>query len=440
MTDYYPHEHRKSILESCLFYAFKEAWLDQEKSIAEMMKNSSAVAKSTKEKFAYEMFNLKSSNQTFNISDSELFAKSVSLVQNVESVVKKAINTVESGSKLRAITFRRQSFRSGDFSVSQIGEKMSYMEAIKFLHSLYISSPDILYGALLYDGTRFINPLHPINAQSLVKNIEKEDSEGTKPTRDSMDLKRYKVMLYTYNNKENMIANKFLFDKNLEGVFTGQILNVLAMLQFESKEMMKITKWYSFSDMNGQSHERQYQAHGWKTFKFNYETVNKNANGESSNIYLQPVQLVNDGIATPYYGIVAEKDHPGTSGTRGYQLSPMHSCNVGATYVKIYTTGNVSVEAGSVCTGRYQNKSEDGKLSLNHANLGSPYFRDILGYGSMTFADLCVKVSLGIYADAFGMEKISISVEEENNVISFEEYKKINKNAKLKDYLLKIKG
>jgi hypothetical protein len=64
-----------------------------------------------------------------------------------------------------------------------------------------------------------------------------------------------------------------------------------------------------------------------------------------------------------------------------------------------------------------------------------------MGYGSMTFAEICIKMSLGIYADAFGMEKISINVdEEEKKVISFEEYKKKNKNAKLKDYLLQIKG
>lgn len=432
MTEYYPYQNRKSLIEACILNAFKEAWRDEETLIKQEIKDGSAKT-TTEHKKSYTSFNLSRSNQTFDIVESELFQKAVCLNDEMGKASPNSVSISKSSdSTLTGI--RRSSFTSSVFETSQLNDRMSYFDAIKLIHSLYLSSPEMLYGVLLHDGTRFINPLHPIVAQSIIKNIEDEKKQGHSNSIDELKSRHYKVIIYTYQNRDNLISNHFHFDEKLEGVFLGQILSVLAMLETQSTIVKQATNYTAVDPYVARD------AYNWKVFKYEYHIVNSSTNKQAENIFLQPVQVINNGIASPYYGIVAQKERANSSGTRGYQLSPMLSCNIGATFVRNQNDGKVIVDASSVCTGNYQNKSMDGKLSLNHANLGSPYFRDLIGHGSFTFADLCVKVSLGIYAEAFGLEKIDITTSKPQKPLSFEDYKRENKNATLKDYLLTIKG
>lgn len=422
MTDYYPYTSRKSLLEKCLLNAFKETWEEQEKEASEAIKLGEA---STNENpYPYSSFSLKKVNQNFEIGGSELFVDATLLHLNMYNINqdlfrKSEIHRPKDGKEIYPqSTFISDSF----FETTQIDEKISYNDAIKIIHNLYMLSPDMVYGVLLSSGSKFINPLHPLIAQSFVRNNGDEDSTA----------KKYKMIIYSYSNTIDNSRMKFYFNENYTKLFTDHILNLLAMLDIRSNFGSKIT---SYSKINQMLPANEIST--WSKFTYQYEITNT-SDKEFDDISMQPVQLINNGIAIPYYGVVAEKNNRNT-GITGYQLSPMLSCNVGYPYVNIFDNNDVSVRSLSVCTGNFSSSSTEGKQSLNHANLNSPYFSETITEGSFTFAKICVKMSLGIYAEHFGLEPINFMPEEVLVPISFDEYKKLNPNSKLKDYLESIK-
>lgn len=424
MTDYYPYQNRKSLIEKCLLNAFKETWRAKENEVRAAINDGQISTLEKKEPYA--SFNLKQVNQNFELGESELFTNTTLLHANMYDIDSSNfyMETTSRPKNGKEISIKTLRFDDSMFDTTQINERMSYNDAIKLLHNLYISSPTLIYGALLNDGSKFINPLHPLIAQSFIKNNGDQDA----------DAKMYRIIIYTYKDNLSESKNKFVREPKYAKLFTDHLLGILAMLDIKSNFGSKITSYQQLRDSDNRDDVKT-----WSQFKYNYVIKNIQEGSSYSDVNLQPVQLINNGLAVPYYGIVAEKYNE-NHGTVGYQLSPMLSCNVGYPYVNIFDDGDISVRSLNVCTGNYSNTSKEGRLSLNHANLNSPYFSDTMGTGSLTFAEVCVKMSLGIYAEFFDLERINFMPEEEPALpISFEEYKKLNPTSTLKKYLESIK-
>ncbi|MCI4436833.1 MAG: hypothetical protein JHC33_08515, partial [Ignisphaera sp.] len=290
-------------------------------------------------------------------------------------------------------------------------------------HSFYLSSPGLMYGILLHNNKKFINPLHPLIAQSVAKTLDKDASV--------LDSAMYKVIIYTYKEAANDEHNAFFRNENLSKIFTDQIFNTLALLELKVELQKKIVSYNRIEDRH------THGIYGYKDFIYKTEAINKGETTE--NLELQPVQLINYGIVFPYYGTVAQK-HANMSNNKGYQLSPMLSPNIGFPRFSIVKKDkSLSIEGRGVCTGKLPQYSLNGKKSLNHANLGSPFFREVMASGAYTFADISMKVSLSIYAELFDLEKIDSFTQLEKPPISFVEFRLKHPSKGLKDYLLSIK-
>lgn len=432
MTHYFPFQKRQSLIEKCLALAFKETWQEKDNDIhAEAARIDLQAAEPV---FAYETFDLPKINQSFVVPESNAFSRSVLLWKNMYDISKDNFSTEESPTV--KIKPDRYSFNTGLFDVSQVGTKMSLRQVIKMIHSLFTDNQDLLYGVLLHDGKRFFNPLHPINAQALVR---KYSLEKYKQNEGQLDEEIYKVMIYTYRQKFDQM-NKVLVDDSMNAIFTTHLLTVLSMLELKSQFGTKITHIDTLSEILGTNNYNDREAWTYSKFQYRTETVRtSDAVTAVQGIHIQPVQLINSGIASPYYGIVAEK-YSSQNRTLGYQLSPMLSCNLGLAYTHINRNGEIEVPGVSVCTGGTSNTSEAGRLTLNHANLGSPYFSDTLTQGSFQFANISIRMALGIYSEFFDLPKIDIMVTlPPKPPISFDEFKRNNPNARFSDYIQAIK-
>lgn len=442
MINYYPFENRKPLIEQCILQAFKDTYKSQEESVKAEMKDGTLTEQTST--LIYESFKLSKLNQDYQIGNSALFTDTVSLFNKMhqsEPTFFSPRTERRNSQDMTSMRPSRRDFVGNDFDINQIDAKMTYADAMKFIHALYKSSPDTIYGVMLSNGNnKFFNPLHPLNAQAFVRKYSMDKHENEFMSESSKAI--YTVIIYSYKDKPSLKKyNDLLFVKQYEDLFMSHLLSVLALMDNQKKITTKITQVYTLAQVNGTNNPNPYDVSTFDTFKYGYEIQEDSANNTyPGDVYIQPVQLINTGLAYPFYGITAVKYIRGDS-TLGYQLSPMHSCNIGEAYVYKAQDGSIDIPGGSVCTGNYNNTSPEGRATLNHANLSSAFFNSVMATGSYTFADVCVKLSLSIYAEFFGLDPISISSEPEIKIpISFEEFKRKHKDATLVQYLASIKG
>ena len=442
MINYYPIQNRKPLIEQCILQAFKDTYKSQEESLNAEMKDGILTEQTSA--LIHESFKLSKLNQDYQIGNSALFTDTVSLfnkMYEVEPTFFRASDERRNNQDIKYIDPHHLDFDGRDFDINQIDTKMTYIDAIKFIHALYKSSPDTIYGVMLSTGNnKFFNPLHPLNAQAFVRKYSMDKHESEFMTESSKAI--YTVIIYSYKDKLSLKKyNERLFVKQYENLFMSHLLSVLALMDNQKRITTKITQVYTLSQTKGSINPNLYDTATFDILKYSYDIIeNPSSNEYPGDVYIQPVQLINTGLAYPFYGITAVKYIPGDS-ARGYQLSPMQSCNVGESYAYKAKDGSVEVPAGSVCTGNYNNRSPEGRATLNHANLSSAFFNSVMSTGAYTFADTCVKLSLSIYAEFFGLDPISIASEPEVKIpISFEEFKRKNKDATLVQYLASIKG
>lgn len=442
MINYYPFENRKPLIEQCILQAFKETYTSQEESIEAEMKDGTITEQEST--LIHESFKLSKLNQDYQIGNSALFTDTVSLFNNMyesESTFFNTSSARRNSEDMTSIKPQRTDFVGSDFDINQIDAKMTYADAIKFIHALYKSSQDTIYGVMLSTGNnKFFNPLHPLNAQAFVRKYGMDKHENEFMTDSSKAI--YTIIIYSYKNKPSLQKhNDLLFIKQYENLFMSHLLSVLALMDNQKKITTKITQVYTLEQANSTTNPNLYDVSTFNNFKYGYEVQeDSTSNTYPGDVYIQPVQLINTGLAYPFYGITAVK-YIRNDSARGYQLSPMHSCNVGEANVYKSQDGLIDIPGGSVCTGNYNNTSPEGRATLNHANLSSAFFHGVMAAGSYTFADVCVKLSLSIYAEFFGLDPISIASEPEIKIpISFEEFKRKHKDATLVQYLAFIKG
>ena len=155
---------------------------------------------------------------------------------------------------------------------------------------------------------------------------------------------------------------------------------------------------------------------------------------DENSMALVPVQIANvEGVAYPYYGevLVMRGDYEGI----GRNIFPYFSPNV---------TFNTEGFA-NICTGRSNNMTRDGWMTLNHANFTSPLNSSMVVFREMTpvWHEACIEYSLRIYEDMIrelGLEKeprAEENVEEAvpDKPMNFHQYKEKNPDATMKSYI-----
>jgi len=307
------------------------------------------------------------------------------------------------------------------FSITTIDGTYDFNTCIHLIKSVYDGNKDSFYGALLRRTSNrgIINPLHPIIAQSQV--FSKKELSGN-----------FTVIIYMVNkdmmNENDRLTKAILYSKEYDSLFYNSIIANIGSITEKETAFLKPKHLLP----SGNFTKVKYLC--------DYVDAQGNEIPESTKMkYLIPVQLVNKGIVYPYYGLVLlEQDRR----CKGIQLSPMQSCNVGMQQFNAET--NVPY-FGSVCTGILPNDSKKGRESLNHANLGSPYFREILMEGAFRYAQIANQVSLSLYSNMFdiGSVEFDFDIDAPPVVIpkrcSFEEYREAFPSATLIDYMAFIK-
>lgn len=416
MKNYSPVRQLKSVLDTCIYNAFKDTWEYIKKET--LLEIGGGRQNIETQPFSYESFKLNTSNQNFEVSSSPLFESAKQLFEKMYANDKTTVKNV----KLQYDNeVNNIDFNSSMFDTSTISEKISYIDAIKLAHQLYVSSPELIYGMLLHDGNKFINPLHPIITHSFSKHYK----ENIKNIIADASKEKYSIIIYTYKNgyKSGEILNDdFLYDDMHEELFANHIYSILALLEQKNEIYEKKISYVDTSNKN-----TMFDRYG------HFEYTSKCNESSLFNVSLQPVQLVNDGIATPYYGIVAEQNRNGD--VYGYQLAPMLSCNLGRVYLQ-NRQDSIKTSATSVCTGNFPKTSLAGKLSLNHAYLGSAYFKQIMARSAINFAQVSLKISISMYAELLELQPINMNFKKQKRILkSFASYKANNKDATLQDYL-----
>ncbi len=125
------------------------------------------------------------------------------------------------------------------------------------------------------------------------------------------------------------------------------------------------------------------------------------------NTYLIPVQILNDGLAYPYYGAsicTVEGDH-----VRGIHITPMCSANLGSLGGSYLSSEN-SITRVSVCTGSHDARSTIGLKTLNHSNLSSPFWSNNLISGWEEWVLSSLQISKSIYSEI--IEPIDTNIDE----------------------------
>ena len=106
---------------------------------------------------------------------------------------------------------------------------------------------------------------------------------------------------------------------------------------------------------------------------------------------LVPQQILNTGVAYPYYGISVTKINRGD--LEGFHLTPMLSANIGDRLPE-----ESRLISNSVCTGQIRKTSLEGTKTLNHSNLTSPLTRSILVNTWESFVVASLQVSIELYS------------------------------------------
>ena len=424
-----------SVLDKCILDAFKNEYYEQYKILNDKIASNS-LEEVVKNEPIFKSFNLARGNQLFMFKGSRLFDESTLLFHNINNIDKESIICEQFLKTKKSISAKSRQLNilpdksDNLFDLMELDSTMSYFDAVKFGYEMQKTSNGLLYGILLKKDGIFINPFHPLIAQSLVRKHEKK--EATAEYKALLD-NQYKVFIYTYNDTNINDSNIDLNHDKLKDTFKDHIFKVLAMLEQSFSSSYIIT-----SVNNTRTHSSsELTPYIYRSLEYNYiEKFTDEMNKYDINI--EPVQLVNNGLVYPYYGIVAQK-HSASTSIRGYQLSPMLSPNINnfSGYINKNNDGVESYEisAGSVCTGNLRNNSEAGWLSLNHANLNSSYFKNILSVGSFTFAKLCLDTSLNIYASFIGFEPLDLDMKPKPIPISFATFKARNEEKSFKDYI-----
>lgn len=431
ITDFLPK--RKTYLQTVIDSSFKEAQSKAIADVQEQIRNKSVLEAGEKIN-AIKSFNPAAQNQVLQINDSSVLlndSKSI-WIDSIELLNKQPDRNGDIFSHPKN-TFAMPSHSV--FEITSINDLYDIETCMSIIREVYESTKDTFYGCLLKSSSgTFVNPLHPIIAQS--------QSESNKPLKGTFrivifHIKKDEFKKWSDGYKKNQERSgstytkdpDLLYSKKYDSKFFNSIISNIGSIVESEESMFVPSRIVDYTETS---------------VRYENILVDKDGNQiindpNKTRDYLIPVQLVNMGFVVPHYGLVEIKQMSGERYARGMQLSPMLSCNVGNPTIK-----NSIPIYGSVCTGGMVNDSNGGRNSLNHANLNSPFFRDLLCEGSFRYGQIANQISFSIYSKMFGHEPVVFDLDESMPVkvpekMSFDDYKKMFDGATLKDYLAYVR-
>jgi hypothetical protein len=271
----------------------------------------------------------------------------------------------------------------------EIDGKYNFTNAMNIIGHIFLEMKDTLYGVLLYDNKdkSIFNPLHPLLALEFAK--QNPTSEYT---------------IFVFSNKnisgDIMIPSRSESD-NARSRAVDNIIKQLSLYTNRGSISAKSTIEESKQDWISRVSDNP----NAKLKISNQYYADKNNNNDE--IYIVPQQILTKGTVIPYYGTSLIKVN--TKGerrtTEGTHLSPMTSANIANAWCESDNNELDNVIFDSVCTGRLDNTSVTGLLSLNHCNLSSPYREGhILMHGWSEYAQECVRIAISAYKDLFNKD------------------------------------
>ena len=218
-------------------------------------------------------------------------------------------------------------------------------------------------GALLSIGSEIVNPLHPLTALALIEQFQDTDVP-------------VKLAIYSYNNERASLDEEYHSNKaDLEKI-DKNITNLIRTFNTDSvtEETKKIIISTEIRENKVRSISREKYADG-------------------SNLFIIPIGLLTEGVVMPYYGTALL--HRNYTKLQALNLSPMQSANIGSK--DGITLTNETLQFRNACTGSTPSLTYNGMRTLSHANLSSPLTRNLIGYGSLVYADKMIEKSIELY-------------------------------------------
>lgn len=435
MTNFLPF--RKTFLQTVIEYSFVQAKQKVIEDIQNQIDEKILIPSNKKMNACYTSYANNTGSQVFKISPHSFMLKENRKIWEGF----KNWNTVPTrGQDLRP-QYMYQFPSVGLFNIVTLDGTYTMEHSIEIIRDVYEASKDSFYGCLLKSNStgQYINPLHPLIAQAQVCS-------------DKVMAGTFKIIIYSIDKEKFNVYEEERAIKRVD--YTSDVNNHIPAGQLFSKKYDTLFYDSIISNIGTIVEEEDFHTRASSIIPTNdpfvvkYQTKDYDRDGNETteavgddNFYLIPIQLINNGMAFPYYGTVEIRQPINSTYARGMQLSPMQSCNVGMQHID---SNGVSM-FGSVCTGSLSNNSNNGRKSLNHANLSSPFFRDVLTVGALRYAQIANQVSLSLYGRIFKIDAIDFDFDGEMEKpipekMSFDDYKKVYEGALLNDYLQYVKS
>lgn len=235
------------------------------------------------------------------------------------------------------------------------------------------------YGAIIRDQSdpdTIINPFHVLSALSLLE-------EGN-------DDRLYDIIVYYHSNYNSAMSAYALEDVNLDN-FNHMDRNIDAILKLYVSKLPTVLKKVDSNTDNNPSTNTHNLTLSYQVRKFPGEEQDREH-------YVVSHQILSNGIFIPYYGtsLIEVKDLRSS----GLSLSQMNSCNIITNQHH-----NRSNDYFGICTGNVPKYTEEGLRTLTHANLSSPFTRNIMAEGSLIYANKMIDRSIELYKVSGLIEK-----------------------------------
>lgn len=251
-------------------------------------------------------------------------------------------------------------------SILTIEQDLDIIGAINVANKIKQAAPNF-YGAVAVckETEEFLNLFHPLTAISIIENLE------------DLKNKTFTLLIYSFpdNTLKSLSDEYFNHEASIEAM-EENIKNIIAT--YSTKVVAKKYSRIINTVFNDNTISTQ----------INTQTSQTSNQGEA---FIIAIQFLTKGIFIPYYGtaIVFWKD----SRVYGYHITPFKSCNIS----NEITEYDSNLRTASVCTGSKSNKTFEGLQTLTHANLSSPYHKDLIGDGALVYAKLCRDKAEQIY-------------------------------------------
>ena len=243
---------------------------------------------------------------------------------------------------------------------------------------------DTFYGVIAVDNeSNKTNIFHPMVAMYLVKNWES-----------------YKDKVFTYYVFQ---SDRLIRDTGAIEFYKDRLASLLFFKPVETYTQEEI--WSSSSQVidntvvssrMGNDKLPQLYITSLGTTVYNVGTPQQSDN----TFVFVPQQILNTGIAFPYYGFSAVKTNGDNA--KAFNLCPMLSANIG----DYMNNDDNDLSQTNVCTGRLKKHTLEGIRSLNHSNLESPLNSDVLLTGWEQLVNASIETSVELLSSLVDIKTI----------------------------------